>query len=165
MTGGQRRSLGVQVEFAAAEALEQADPELVALAADGLRAAAEADLGGRVPRSVAYVRRLQELTVERPELGIAVARALGLEHIVEDLLEGMAVEGVPGIGPDGTVLPPTRRHKARLCGKWILGISTLVLFVEAIIAYGLASAVIYVWTSVGLGLFFVGAYLVFMIRE
>jgi hypothetical protein len=155
----------LRVEFAAAEALERDDPELVARTAAELRAAAEGDLRRRVPRSKAYVRRLQALTVERPELGIAAAKALDLDHIVEDLLDGISVEGVPGIGPDGVVLSPTRRHTARLRGKWTLGISAVVLLLEAVLAYGIASWMIYLWTTVGLVLFFVGSYLVFMVHE
>ena len=49
--------------------------------------AADDDHAAGVPRGKAYVRRLQESLVEQPELGIAVARSLGLEHIAEDLLE------------------------------------------------------------------------------
>ena len=113
---------------------------------------------------MAYVRRLQELTIEQPALGIAVARALGLEHIVEDLLDGMTVDGVRGIGPDGTALPPTRRAALRRYGRRIFVLSIVVLVVEASVVEGMASWVIYVWTALGLGLFFFGGYLM-MIRE
>jgi type IV secretory pathway TrbD component len=89
---------------------------------------------------------------------------LHLEHIVEDLLAGMTVEGVPGIGADGAELAPTRRHRARRRGALLLGASGLVLLAEAVVAGGLAAGLLYAWTAVGLGLFFVGGYLV-MLRE
>jgi hypothetical protein len=150
--------------FVEATRLEQDDSELVAHAADQLRAGAAADLAGGVPRGRAYVRRLQALTIDRPALGIAVARALHLEHIVEDLLAGMTVEGVPGIGTDGTELAPTRRHRTRRRGALMLAASGLVLLAEAVAAGGVAAGLLYAWTAVGLGLFFVGGYLV-MLRE
>ena len=156
--------MGVEDQFALATTLEQDQPDLVARAADELKAAAERDHRGGVPRGKAYVRRLQELTVERPSLGIAVARALGLEHIVEELMEGTTVEGVPGIGPDGRALMPNRRHQTRRRGKYILAVSALLLLIEAVVADGLASVLLYIWTAVALGLFFVGGYLV-MLRE
>jgi hypothetical protein len=154
----------VEDKFVSAQKLEQAEPELIGSAAEELRVAAEADHKSGVPRGKAYVRRIQELAIRRPELGIAVSRVLGLEHIVEELLSGISVEGVPGIGPDGSALPPTHRHRTRRRGAFILGISAIVLLVEAITADGLASIVLYAWTAVGLGLFFVGGYLV-MLRE
>lgn len=151
--------------FAGADAPARDDPALVARAADALCSIAEGDLRGRVPRSKAYVRRLQELTIDRPALGIAVARAINMDHVVETLLDGVSVEGVPGIGPDGAEIAPTPRHRARAAGRWILGSSVLVLLAEAIVAYGMAPAVIYCWTTAGLALFFVGPYLVFMLRQ
>ncbi len=154
----------VEDQFALATELERDEPELVARATDEFRADAEHDHLGGVPRGKAYVRRLQELTVERPDLGIAVARALGLEHIVEELMEGTTVEGVPGIGPDGRALMPNRRHQTRRRGKYILAVSALLLLIEAVVADGLASILLYIWTAVALGLFFVGGYLV-MLRE
>jgi len=150
--------------FAEATQLEHDDAELVARVADQLRAGAAADLVGGVPRGRANVRRLQAMTIERPALGIAVARALHLEHIVEDLLAGMTVEGVPGISADGAELAPTGRHRARRRGALMLGASGLVLLAEAVAAGGLAAGLLYAWTAVGLGLFFVGGYLV-MLRE
>jgi hypothetical protein len=165
LTGDGRHPTGVEDTFASATELELADPGLVADVSDQLRAAAEQDhREGGVPRGVAYIRRLQELAVERPVLAVAVSRALGLEHIVDDLLRGIAVEGVPGIGPDGVVVSPTRRHRTRRRGKLILVLSALLLLVEAVIADGLASILLYVWTAVALGLFFFGGYLI-MLRE
>jgi hypothetical protein len=160
VTDGRDAPRDVGDRYASAAELERDDPALVARTAEDLRTGAEADLQSGVPRGRAYIRRLQELTVERSELGIAVGRSLGLEHIVEELLEGITVEGVAGIGPDGSVLPPTRRHRNRRRGVLLLVISGLLLLVEAVIADGLASAILYTWTAVGLGLFFVGCYLV-----
>jgi hypothetical protein len=149
---------------AAARALEHDDPGLVGRTADDLRAAAEADVQGRLSRSRAYVRRLQALAVERPDLAIAVGRKLNLEHIVEELLDGQTVEGVPGIGADGQVLAPTARHRLRRQGKILLAVSAVVLLVEAVIADGIPSALLYLWTAVGLALFFLGGYFV-MLKE
>ena len=164
MTNNPFPSAGINDWFASAQKLEVDEPVFVARAADDLRAAAEEDHRRGAPRGKAYVRNLQELAVGRPALGIAVANRLGLEHIIEDLLNGISVEGIPGIGPDGVPMSPTSRHRARRLGAWTLALSALVLLVEAIIADGLASMVLYAWTAVGLGLFFVGGYLV-MIKE
>ncbi len=157
-------STEVNPAFAAARALEHDDPELVARTADDLRAAAEGDVQGRLSRSRAYVRRLQALAEERPDLAIAVGRRLDLAHIVEDLLDGQTVDGVPGIGPDGRVLAPTARHRLRRRGKLLLVLSAVVLLIEAVIADGIPSILLYLWTAVGLVLFFLGGYLV-MLKE
>jgi hypothetical protein len=154
----------VEALWASACRLESDDPGLVARAAVELRTAADHDHAAGVPRGKAYVRRLQELLVEQPELGIAVARSLGLEHIAEDLLSGLTLEGVAGIGPDGSALPQTPRQRTRRRGKLTLAISAVALLVEAVVADGLPSILLYVWTAFGLGLFFVGCYLV-MLRE
>jgi len=164
MTDQDARPPQVEAVWAAARQLESDDPGLVARTATELRDGAGRDHAAGVPRGKAYVRRLQESVVERPELGVAVARSLGLEHIAEDLLHGVTVEGVAGIGPDGTALPQTRRQRTRRRGKLILAISALILLIEAVIADGLPSIVLYLWTAVGLVLFFVGGYLV-MLRE
>lgn len=111
------------------------------------------------------MQNLQRLTVANAGLGVAVARQLGLEHITEDLLNGISIEGVSGIGPDGSVLPPTSRHRARRRGAWMLAASAVVLLIEAILADGLASILLYIWTAVGLGLFFIGGYLVMLKGE
>jgi hypothetical protein len=42
----------------------------------------------------------------------------------------------------------------------MLAASGLVLLIEAIVADGIGSILLYVWTAVGLALFFVGGYLV-----
>lgn len=162
MSGAEGHPRETTDPFAEATRLEHDDAGLVARAADQLRAGAAADLADGVPRGRATVRRLQALTIERPGLGIAVARALHLEHIVEDLLAGMTVEGVPGIGADGVELAPTRRHRARRRGVVLLGASGLVLLAEAVVAGGLVAGLLYAWTAVGLGLFFVGGYLVML---
>jgi len=154
----------VSTVSAAADALERDDPELVTETAEALARGAESDVHGRLTRSRAYVRRLQDLAVERPELALAVGRVLNLEHIVEDLLAGSMVEGVAGIGPDGSVLERTARHRLRTRGNWMVAISAVVLLVEAVIADGIPSVLLYVWTAVGLVLFMVGGYFI-MLRE
>jgi len=164
MTDREAEPSQVEALWASARQLESDDPGLVARTAAELRAGADHDHAAGVPRGKAYVRRLQESVVQRPELGIAAARSLGLEHIAEDLLLGMTVEGVAGIGPDGAALPQTRRQRTRRRGKLILALSALALLIEAVIADGLPSILLYVWTAFGLGLFFVGGYLV-MLRE
>jgi hypothetical protein len=162
LTSGQGRHTGIDGWLASAQKLERDEPVLVARAADDLRTASEEDHKRGAPRGRAYVRNLQELAVGCPALGIAVARELGLEHIVEDLLNGISVEGVPGIGSDGAPMSPTSRHRTRRRGAWLLATSALVLLVEAIVADDLVSMILYVWTAVGLGLFFVGGYLVIL---
>jgi hypothetical protein len=154
----------VRAEFAAADALEQHDPALVARTAAELRAGAEGDIHGRLTRSRAYVRRLQALAIERPELAIAVGRVLNLDHIVEDLLDGRTVEGVAGLAPDGSALARTSRHRLRTRGKWMVAVSAVLLLIEAVIADGIPSPLLYAWTTIGLGLFFVGGYLI-MLKE
>jgi hypothetical protein len=163
LTAEQQRPLNDEKPANSRRALADDDPELVLRTAAQLRTTAEDDHRGGTPRGKAYVRRLQQLIIERPVLGVAVARSLGLEHIAEDLLEGRSVDGVPGIGPDGSVLK-TRRHRTRWRGKVLLAVSALLLLVEAVTADALPSAVLYAWTAVGLGVFFVGGYLV-MLRE
>jgi hypothetical protein len=151
-------------ELAAAAGLEQHDPEVVVRRAAQLRSDAEGDIHGRVTRNKAYVRHLQQLAVENPALAIAVGRSLNLDHIVEELLEGKTVEGVPGIGSDGAALAPNKRHRLRRWGKWTLGIGSFLLLIEAIVADGIPSAALYAWTAVGLVGFFVGFYLI-MLKE
>ncbi len=164
MTNGQGSHSRITEWTASAQRLEKDDPGRVTRAVCDLRACADEDHRRGAPRGKAYIRRLQELTVDHPELGIAVSRELGLEHIVEDLLSGMTVEGVPGIGSDGRPLSPTSRHRTRRRGGWLLALSALVLLLEAIVAGDVGSILLYVWTAVGLGLFFVGGYLV-MLKE
>jgi hypothetical protein len=151
-------------EAEAATALGHDDPELVARTAAELRMGAESDVHGRLTRSRAYVRRLQALAVERPELAIAVGRTLNLDHIVEELLDGKTVEGVAGISAEGSVLSRTPRHRLRTRGKWMLAVSSVLLLIEAVIADGIPSALLYAWTTIGLALFFVGGYFV-MLKE
>jgi hypothetical protein len=154
----------VRAAFVAADALEQDDPALVARTADELKAGAEGDVHGGLTRSRAYVRRLQSLALERPELAIAVGRVLNLDHIVEDLLDGKTVEGVAGLAPDGSALSRTSRHRLRTRGKWMVAISALLLLVEAVIADGIPSPLLYAWTVIALGLFFAGGYCI-MLKE
>ncbi len=144
----------------AATQLERDDPALVADAAERLRDGAEDDHRTGSPRGRAMVRRLRGLLADRPDLGLAVARQLGLEHIALDLLGGHSVDGVSGLALDGTLLPTSRDHRSKRRGAWILAASGLVLLVEAIVAGGVGSILLYVWTAVGLALFFVGGYLV-----
>jgi hypothetical protein len=158
----QGRPTRVEDAFVAATNLALDDPERVATAVEHFRERAEEDHRAGTPRGRAYVRRLQALLVENPELGIAVARAVSLEHIAQELLEGTPVEGVPGIGPDGVALTSTGRHRTRRKGALILALSAVVLLVEAVTADALASILLYLWTAVGLGLFFVGGYLVLL---
>jgi hypothetical protein len=145
--------------FAARKLLDH-DPDSVARSVDRLRGAADADRDRGTPRGKAYVRRLQELLIERPELGLAVAESIGLAHIAEDLLAGVTVDGVEGIGADGTALAPSRRTASRRRGRWIILVSAGLLLLEAVTADSLPSALLYGWTAIGLGLFFVGGYLV-----
>jgi len=154
----------VEVIRAGAERLARSSPEVVSGAVDQLKELAEGDHRAGTPRGRAYIGRLQVLLIERPELGVAVARSLGLEHIADDLLEGTPVEGVPGIGPDGRALAPSPRHRTRRRGALVLGLAAVVLLIEAVTADALASGLLYAWTAVGLALFFVGGYLV-LLRE
>jgi hypothetical protein len=147
---------------ASVERLEEEHSDLVAQRASELQAAADGDHRNGAPRGRAYVRRLQELAIDDPDMGIAVGRSLHLEHVVEELLAGISVDGVPGIGPDGHELPPNRRHTARRRGAWMLALSALLLLVEAVIADGIGSILLYIWTVVGLGTFFLGGYLVLL---
>jgi hypothetical protein len=164
VTDEQERALRVEGTFASARELERDQPDLVVHAAEELRSAAETDRAAGTPRGRAYVRRIQELVVERPELGMAVATSLGLEHIAADLLQGTSVEGVPGIGPDGVALTSTPRGRTRRWGKTLLMASIVLLLVEAVTADALASVLLYGWTAVALALFFLGLYLI-MLRE
>lgn len=164
MTGDHDRVVGVEGTVSSARQLARDQPELVVRTAEDLRSGAEADRQAGTPRGKAYVRRLQALLVERPELGMAAATELGLDHIAEDLLNGTAVEGIPGIGPDGAALTSTPRDQTRRWGKVILIVSTVLLLVEAVTADSLASVLLYIWTALGLGLFFVGIYLI-MVRD
>jgi hypothetical protein len=106
------------------------------------------------------VRRLRGLLVDRPDLGLAVARHLGLEHIALDLLEGRSIDGVSGLSHDGTPLLTGRGQRLKRHGAWMLAASGLILLLEAIVAGGVGSILLYAWTAVGLLLFFVGGYLV-----
>ena len=164
MTDHDGRPPPVETLWSSARRLESEDPGLVARSAVDLRTGADHDHAAGVPRGKAYVRRLQESLVDQPELGIAVSRSLGLEHIAEDLLHGMTVEGVAGIGSDGSPLPQTRRQRTRRRGKLMLALSAVALLIEAVVADGLPSILLYVWTALALGLFFFGGYLI-MLRE
>jgi hypothetical protein len=158
----QRRPGRVEDAFTGATDLALHHPGRVATATERFRERAEEDHRAGTPRGRAYVRRLQALLIENPELGVAVARAVSLEHIAQELLEGTPVEGVPGIGPDGVALTSTGRHRTRRKGALILALSAVVLLIEAVTADALASILLYLWTAVGLGLFFVGGYLVLL---
>jgi hypothetical protein len=141
---------------AAATTLDLEEPDLVAATRAECVAGAEQDLRDGTPRGKAYVRRLRDLTVERPPLGIAVARSLGLGHIVEDLLEGTSVDGVTGISPDGEVLRsgPTDRRRRR--GAVLVLLGGIVLLVGATAADSLSLLWVIVWTVGSFALIFGG---------
>jgi hypothetical protein len=140
----------------AATDLELEDPDLVADTSAECVAAAERDLLDGSPRGRAYVLRLRDLTVERPPLGIAVARTLGLEHIVEDLLEGTSVDGVTGISPGGEVLQPSRSDRRRRRGVVLVLVGGVVLLVGATAADSLSLFWVILWTVTSFILIFGG---------
>ncbi len=149
------------------QALEQAatqlardDPALVAGAIEWLQREAEEDHRAGSPRGRAMVRQLRAVLVGQPDLGLAVVRQLDLEHIALDLLEGRSVDGVSGLALDGTPLRASRGQRLKRGGAWMLAASGIVLLLEAIVASGVGSILLYAWTAVGLALFFVGGYLV-----
>ena len=141
---------------AAATALELEEPELVATAAAECVARAERELRDGMPRGKAYVLGLRDLTVGRPPLGVAVARSLGLEHIVEDLLEGASVDGVTGIGPDGEILAPSPSDRRRRRGTVLVLLGGIVLLVGATAADSLSLVWVIVWTIGSFALIFGG---------
>jgi hypothetical protein len=141
---------------AAASALGQEDPGLVARAADECEARARRDHLGGMARGKATVLALRDLTVERPALGIAVARTLGLEHIVDDLLAGRSVDGVTGIGPGGEVLPPSRSDRRRRRGAVLLVLGGGVLLTGATVADSLSLVLVIAWTACSFALIFGG---------
>ena len=141
---------------AAAAKLEQDDPDLVERARVECQAAAQQDLLKGVPRGAAVVLRLRDLTVEQAPLGIAVARSLGLEHILDDLLAGKSVDGVTGISADGQVLPPSRSDKRRRRGAVSLFLGGVVLLVGATFADTLSLTLVIIWTFSSFFLIFGG---------
>jgi hypothetical protein len=141
---------------AAATALDLEEPELVAAAKAECVAGAERDLRDGTPRGKAYVLRLRDLTVERPPLGMAVARSLGLEHIVEDLLEGTSVDGVTGISPDGEVLRSSPTDRRRRRGTVLVLLGGIVLLIGATAADSLSLLWVIVWTVGSFALIFGG---------
>jgi hypothetical protein len=148
--------VGVDALFAAATVLEQEDPALVARTATECEAGARQDLIDGMARGKATVLRLRDLTVERPSLGIAVARSLGLEHIVADLLAGRSVDGVTGIGAGGEVLPRSRSDRRRRRGAILLVLGGLVLLAGATVADSLSLGLVIAWTACSFALIFVG---------
>ena len=128
----------------------------MAAAAAACTAGAERDLGEGVPRGRATVLRLRDLTVDDPVLGMAVARALGLGHLVEDLVAGTSVDGVPGFGPDGRVLAPSRSDRRRRRGVVLVLLGGLVLLVGATAADSLSLFWVITWTVVSFGCIFGG---------
>jgi len=141
---------------AAATDLEQEDPELVERARDECRAAAQQDLLNGVPRGAAIVLRLRDLTVDQAPLGIAVARSLGLEHIMDDLLAGRTVDGVTGLSAEGHVLPRSRSDKRRRRGAVSLLLGGVVLLVGATFADTLSLTWVIIWTLSSFFLIFGG---------
>jgi len=141
---------------AAATALEQADPGAVRRAADECRDGAHRDHLDGTPRGKAIVKRLRDLASTDPALGIAVARSLSLEHIVDDLLDGRSVDGVTGLGPDGGILPPSRSDRRRRRGTVLLVLGGLVLLVGATAADSLSLVWVIVWTLGSFTLIFTG---------
>jgi hypothetical protein len=140
----------------AATELERDDPELVRRAVADCEQGAQLDHAGGVPRGKAYVQRLRDLTHEEPALGVAVARALSLEHIVEDLLDGKSVDGVTGLSPEGEVLPPSRSDRRRRRGTVLLVLGGVVLLVGATAADSLSLFWVIAWTVVSFALIFTG---------
>jgi hypothetical protein len=140
----------------AAASIELESPELVASARAECVAGAEQDLIAGTPRGRAYVRRLRDLTVENPPLGVAVARSLGLEHIVEDLLQGTSVDGVTGISADGGVLRPSRSDRRRRRGVVLTVIGGVVLLAGATAADSLSLFPVILWTAASFALIFGG---------
>jgi hypothetical protein len=141
---------------AEARGLEQEDPELVGRARDECQEGARQDLLKGVPRGAAIVLRLRDLTVEQPALGIAVARSLGLEHILDDLLAGKSVDGVTGLSADGQVLPRSRSDKRRRRGVVSLFLGGVVLLVGATFADTLSLTLVIIWTFSSFFLIFGG---------
>ena len=136
--------------------LQRDDPDLVERTAAACDAGARRDHLAGTARGKAYVLRLRDVTLERPALGIAVGRSLGLEHIVEDLLEGRSVDGVTGIGADGSVLAPSRSDRRRRRGTVLLLLGGLVLLLGATAADSLSLLLVIVWTVVSFALIFTG---------
>ena len=156
MPVGEAPSSRIEAFRAAAAELERADPDLVARVRVECEAGARQDLVDGIPRGRAVVLRLRGLTVERPSLGIAVARSLGLEHIVDDLLAGVSVDGVPGIGADGSILPPSRSDRRRRRGIVLLLIGGGVLLVGATAADSLSLPLVIARTATSFVLIFGG---------
>ena len=123
---------------AVATALEHDDPVLVGHRRRPAPAAAEGDISGGPRGSAADVRRLHG--TDHRAAGARHSPSpghFGLEHIVEDLLDGMTVDGVRGIGTDGTALPPpVVRHCAPLREKDLRAARFVVLVVEASVVEG-----------------------------
>ena len=141
---------------AEADTLAAQHPDRVSDAAAACRADARQDHLDGTPRGRAMVRRLRDLTVEQPALGLAVARSLQLEHIVEDLLAGTSVDGVTGIGADGTVLPPSRSDLRRRRGVVLLLAGGVVLLAGATAADSLSLVLVVLWTAASFALIFGG---------
>lgn len=156
MPTGERGSVGVDELFASATELERTDPELVARAVTECEARARQDHLGGMVRGKATVLALRDLTVGQPALGIAVARALGLEHIVADLLAGRSVDGVTGIGPGGEVLPLSRSDRRRRRGAVLLVLGGGVLLAGATVADSLSLGLVIAWTACSFALIFTG---------
>lgn len=142
--------------FAAATALGLEDPGRVRRAAAECEAGARQDHVDGLPRGRATVQRLRDLTHDEPALGIAVARSLGLEHIVEDLLAGKSVDGVTGLGPTGEILPLSRSDRRRRRGAVLLAIGAVVVLLGATAADSLALYAVITWTLASFVLIFVG---------
>jgi hypothetical protein len=140
----------------AATTLELEDPDLVVSTRAECVAGAEQDLVGGTPRGRAYVLRLRDLTVERPPLGVAVARSLGLEHIVDDLLEGQSVDGVTGISATGDFLLPSRSDRRRRRGVILAVLGGVVLLAGATAADSLSLFPVILWTVASFVLIFGG---------
>ena len=102
------------------------------------------------------MQRLRDLTHDEPALGIAVARSLGLEHIVEDLLAGKSVDGVTAWARPGRSCRSAGPNGRRRGSGPVLAIGAVVVLLGATAADSLALYAVITWTLASFVLIFVG---------